>query len=77
MRPVERAVLVTLMAPLWVYRMTLSRIMPLCCRFEPSCSAYAWEALTRHGAWRGAWLTIRRLARCQPFCEGGHDPVPD
>ncbi|MCA9321256.1 MAG: membrane protein insertion efficiency factor YidD [Planctomycetes bacterium] len=65
-----------LMAPVALYRLTLSRIMPLCCRFEPSCSSYAMEALRRHGAWRGGWLTVRRVLRCQPWCEGGHDPVP-
>jgi hypothetical protein len=47
------------------------------CRFHPSCSAYAIEALERHGAGRGSWLTLRRLARCQPFGGFGVDPVPE
>jgi putative membrane protein insertion efficiency factor len=47
------------------------------CRFQPSCSAYAIEALERHGAGRGSWLTLRRLARCQPFGGFGVDPVPE
>jgi putative membrane protein insertion efficiency factor len=47
-----------------------------CCRFHPTCSAYARDAILRHGAARGAWLTAKRLARCHPFCEGGVDPVP-
>ena len=58
------------------YQVTLSPFLGQHCRFTPSCSQYAMEALQRHGAWRGSWLAIRRIVRCQPFCEGGHDPVP-
>jgi len=47
------------------------------CRFYPSCSDYAREALERHGSLRGSWLAVRRLCRCQPFHPGGYDPVPD
>ncbi|MGF1527725.1 MAG: membrane protein insertion efficiency factor YidD [Candidatus Competibacterales bacterium] len=47
------------------------------CRFEPSCSAYALEALRRFGVWRGGALTLWRLLRCHPFCPGGYDPVPE
>ena len=47
------------------------------CRFEPTCSAYALEALRRHGAAAGTYLTLARIARCHPWCEGGCDPVPD
>ncbi|MFN0186561.1 MAG: membrane protein insertion efficiency factor YidD [Aquabacterium sp.] len=46
------------------------------CRFDPTCSAYALQALSCHGAVGGGWLTVRRLARCHPGCPGGHDPVP-
>ncbi|MDT7544118.1 MAG: uncharacterized protein QOE99_228 [Actinomycetota bacterium] len=58
------------------YQRLLSPLLGPRCRFAPTCSAYAVEALTRHGAARGGWLTLRRLARCHPFHPGGHDPVP-
>ena len=50
---------------------------PSPCRFTPSCSAYAIEALDLHGTWRGGWLTFRRLSRCRPFGPSGFDPVPE
>jgi len=58
------------------YRFLLSPWLGRQCRFEPTCSAYALAALETHGALRGSALTVGRLARCQPFCDGGHDPVP-
>ncbi|MGP1629699.1 MAG: membrane protein insertion efficiency factor YidD [Giesbergeria sp.] len=58
------------------YRLLLSPWLGSACRFEPTCSVYSIEALERHGAWTGSWLTLSRLARCQPWCQGGHDPVP-
>ncbi|KAA2263770.1 membrane protein insertion efficiency factor YidD [Solihabitans fulvus] len=65
-----------LLLPVHVYRRTLSPLLPPSCRFHPSCSAYAVEALTVHGALRGSWLAVRRLARCGPWHPGGLDPVP-
>ncbi|WP_419646642.1 membrane protein insertion efficiency factor YidD [Victivallis vadensis] len=65
-----------LIAIIRVYQWTISPLLPNCCRFEPTCSCYAVEALRIHGFWRGAGLTIWRLLRCQPFCRGGLDPVP-
>jgi hypothetical protein len=66
----------SLMAAVRAYQLVLSPLLPPSCRFTPSCSAYAHEALTRHGAVRGSWLAARRLARCHPWNPGGYDPVP-
>jgi putative membrane protein insertion efficiency factor len=59
------------------YQHTLGTVLPNSCRFSPTCSHYAQEAVTMHGAARGSWLALRRLARCHPFHAGGHDPVPE
>jgi hypothetical protein len=58
------------------YRLMLSPWLGSGCRFEPTCSAYALQALQEHGAARGSYLTLKRLGRCHPWCAGGHDPVP-
>lgn len=58
------------------YRLFLSPWLGSACRFEPTCSAYSLQALQAHGAAAGTYLTLARLARCQPWCAGGHDPVP-
>jgi putative membrane protein insertion efficiency factor len=58
------------------YRKIISPLLPARCRFYPSCSAYALDAIRFHGAGRGSWLAVRRLSRCHPFHPGGLDPVP-
>lgn len=59
------------------YRLLLSPWIGSACRFEPTCSAYALEALSTHGAAAGSYLTLQRLVRCGPWCRGGHDPIPN
>ncbi len=58
------------------YRLLLKPWLGNACRFEPTCSAYALQALEQHGAAAGSYLALRRISRCQPWCDGGHDPVP-
>lgn len=58
------------------YKRFVSPLLGQHCRFYPSCSSYAMEAIEVHGHLRGAWLAVKRLCRCHPLCEGGHDPVP-
>ncbi len=65
-----------LIALLRAYRYLLSPWWGNQCRFSPTCSEYALEAIRRHGAWRGAGLALRRIARCHPWQPGGFDPVP-
>jgi uncharacterized protein len=58
-----------------VYKLAISPFLPSACRFYPTCSDYMHEAVERHGAWKGIWMGLRRLARCHPFHAGGYDPV--
>ncbi len=64
-------------APIYFYRAVISPMKPPTCRFEPTCSSYALEALAKHGAVKGVWLTLRRVARCHPWGGSGYDPVPE
>jgi hypothetical protein len=66
-----------LVAPIRAYRRFLSPFLPHHCRFAPSCSQYAIEAVETHGILRGGWLAVRRLLKCQPLHPGGYDPVPE
>lgn len=58
------------------YQILISPLFPPSCRFQPTCSHYAIEALDRHGPLKGSWLTVSRVCRCNPFTPGGYDPVP-
>jgi putative membrane protein insertion efficiency factor len=58
-----------------IYKAIVSPLMPVACRFEPTCSEYTRQAVEKYGALRGTWMGLKRVLRCQPFCEGGHDPV--
>jgi len=73
---VTRLPQVALIGMVKAYRLLISPALGSNCRFEPSCSAYALQALNQHGAMAGSCLTLRRLGRCHPWCEGGYDPVP-
>lgn len=72
MNPVRKLVL----APIRLYQYAISPMMASHCRFYPSCSAYAYEAIEQHGVVRGGWLAAKRLGRCHPWHPGGYDPVP-
>jgi len=74
--PIGRVVVRIMIVVLHGYRLVLLPWLGHACRFQPTCSAYAIEALERHGPLRGTWLTLLRLARCNPWGGTGHDPVP-
>jgi putative membrane protein insertion efficiency factor len=65
-----------LLALIGFYRRYLSRLKPATCRFHPTCSAYAAQAIRKHGAAKGLWLALKRVSRCHPYHPGGEDPVP-
>ena len=59
-----------------LYKVTISRVLPPSCRYEPTCSVYAYEAVEKYGALKGSWMALRRLSRCRPGGGSGWDPVP-
>lgn len=65
-----------LLAMVRVYRKYISPLLPPSCRFTPTCSEYAMEAISKHGAFKGSLLALWRILRCNPLCKGGYDPVP-
>jgi uncharacterized protein len=71
-----KAATAVMRAVILCYRYALSPVLPGACRFQPTCSAYALEAVSRFGAWRGGWLTLKRIGRCHPWGSWGYDPVP-
>jgi putative membrane protein insertion efficiency factor len=73
---VTTIILHILLLPIRLYRAAVSPLLPASCRFHPSCSRYAMDALTTHGPFKGSYLAARRLLRCHPFHPGGLDPVP-
>jgi putative membrane protein insertion efficiency factor len=73
---IGRAVRTALVLAVRGDQVAISPMLPPSCRYYPTCSQYAVEALERHGAWRGGWLAVRRILRCHPFRPGGYDPVP-
>ncbi len=74
---IEKAISGLLKAPIWAYRRLVSPVLPASCRFQPSCSGYAIQAIDRHGPILGIWLAVIRIARCHPWGGGGFDPVPE
>lgn len=65
-----------LLTPVYIYRYFISPLLGVKCRFAPTCSAYAIEAVEKYGALRGSWLAVKRISRCHPFGGSGYDPVP-
>ena len=73
---VGKALARPLLGLVWIYRVAISPLLGANCRYEPSCSAYAEEALKKYGAFKGGWLALKRIARCHPWGGSGYDPVP-
>ena len=76
MNPISRAIVTILCAPIRLYQRCISPLTPPACRFTPTCSQYALEALRKHGPLRGLYLAVRRILRCHPWGGSGYDPVP-
>ena len=76
MKTVATALSAVLRSLIRLYQVAIGPLLPRVCRFEPTCSSYALEAIAVHGPAKGLWLSVRRLLRCHPFHSGGYDPVP-
>lgn len=75
-RKIYSGVSILLIWMIRLYKAVISPLLPPSCRFFPTCSEYAVEALKKHGLFFGVYLSVRRILRCNPFCRGGYDPVP-
>ena len=76
MKNIRQIIVQLILGLIWLYQKILSPFMGVNCRFEPTCSAYAEEALSEYGGFKGGWLALRRIARCHPWGGAGYDPVP-
>ncbi len=76
MKQLRRIISHLLLLPVYFYRAAISPLLPPVCRYTPTCSQYAIEAIKKHGPFNGLWLAIKRIARCHPWGGSGHDPVP-
>ncbi len=76
MKTVGQVLALPLRGLVWLYRYAISPLIGANCRFQPTCSAYAEEALRRHGAFKGGWLALKRIGKCHPWGGSGYDPVP-
>ena len=77
MKSVSQVLALPFRGLVWLYRYAISPLIGANCRFHPTCSAYAEEALRTHGVFRGGWLTLKRIAKCHPWGGSGYDPVPE
>jgi putative membrane protein insertion efficiency factor len=73
---IRRLLVLLLLLPIKGYRLLISPLLPPSCRYTPSCSVYAMEAITKHGPLKGTWLAIKRISSCHPWGGSGYDPVP-
>ena len=76
MKVIGKAISSVLILPIRFYQWGISPLLPSSCRYTPTCSHYAIEALQRHGPFKGSWLAVKRILRCTPWGGCGHDPVP-
>lgn len=76
MQRIKKIVVALMVLPIKFYQGAISPMFPACCRYTPTCSQYAIQALRKHGPLRGSWLAIKRICRCHPWGGSGYDPVP-
>lgn len=75
MKPLNQLATALIITGVWIYRHTLSPFIGRQCRFQPTCSQYMLDATAKHGPWRGGYRGLKRILRCHPWSEGGHDPA--